>query len=81
MQDKNRRESQCHYPDCTAASVKTCRKCHRSFCDQHIHRRWWGSYICEICLFLKGTGKAPRDTEKEEIIAGYEIRRNGPIIL
>lgn len=82
MQDKNTHDPLCHYPDCTAAPAQTCRKCHRAYCEQHIHRRWWGGYVCEICLFLKGTGgKAPRDTEMAEITAGYAVRSNGPRIM
>lgn len=82
MQDKNTHESQCHYPDCTDSPTRTCKKCHHTYCEQHIHRRWWGSYICEICIFLKGTGgKASRDTEMAEIAAGYAVRQNGPRIM
>lgn len=58
MQDTKPPASQCHYPDCPAAAVKTCRQCHQSFCAVHIHRRWW-SYICEFCLLLKAAGRTP----------------------
>jgi hypothetical protein len=77
MQNKPIAESQCHYPDCQSAAVKTCSKCHQGFCAQHVHRRWL-SAICEFCLLLKAAGQVPaqRDTEIAEINAGFEVRRN-----
>lgn len=75
MQNNHMLETHCHYPDCTAVAVKRCKKCHQTFCEQHIHRRWWGGSICEICRFLKGAGKAPRANEKEEITAEFEMSR------
>ena len=72
MGDKKILESLCHYPDCTSASVKTCRKCHQSFCDRHIHRRWW-SYICEFCLLLGAAGRPPeRDVRAEKEFLEYK---------
>ena len=59
MQDTKPSESQCHYPDCTSAAVKTCSKCHQSFCGLHIHRRWW-SYMCDFCLWQRDAGRFHR---------------------
>lgn len=75
--DEKALESQCHYPDCSLASVKICRQCQQSFCSQHIHQRW-GSSLCEFCLLLKAAKPSPplRDMETEKEFATDEgLRR------
>ncbi len=70
MQDTKPSESQCHYPECTSAAVKTCRKCHQSFCDRHIHRRWW-SYLCDFCLWQRAAGHTPIRDARFEVASDF----------
>jgi len=68
MQDTKTPESQCHYSDCASPAVKTCRKCHHSFCARHIHRQLW-SYICDFCLWEKAAGHTPiEDAPMEGVV-------------
>src|SRR5436305_11131122 len=67
MQDSQASELRCHYPGCTRLAQQRCVECHQTFCEQHIHRRWWRD-ICEFCLLLEA---ARQSFEKRISRIGY----------